>query len=182
MNNSSAVIGCCCLLLFIFASYAASDKERDKPKIESKLIENDQHESLSEELPATEFLDWNEILGIQDDNYDDPFLNSITIDAEDDTFSFDLVDDSPDFTFDDIGNHDLFFNPDFITIDPFASEVTGYDEMETYQSLVEKKFKEVIERLEKLEEDNKYSESQLADAKTIKKLEEKNHISPKLHL
>ena len=106
-------------------------------------------------------------------------MNSIidSLDAEDDTFSFDLVDDSPDFTFEDIGNHaDLSFNPDFITIDPFASEVTGYDEMETYQSLVEKKFKEVIERLEKLEEDNKYSESQLADArKTIKKVAENNH-------
>jgi hypothetical protein len=179
MNNSSAAIGCCCLLLFISALAAASDKERDKPKIESKLIENDQHESLSEELPATEFLDWNEILGIQDDNYDDPFLNSImdSLDAEDDTFSFDLVDDSLDFTFDDIGNHaDLSFNPDFITIDPFASEVTGYDEMEIYQSLVEQRFRELTERLEKLEDDNKYSESQLSDArKKIKKLEEKNN-------
>ena len=177
MNNSSVIIWCCCSLLIIFALYAASDKERDKPKIESKLLKmiNTSHSRSCRH----EFLDWNEILGIQDDNYDDPFLNSIidSLDAEDDTFSFDLVDDSPDFTFEDIGNHaDLSFNPDFITIDPFASEVTGYDEMETYQSLVEKKFKEVIERLEKLEEDNKYSESQLADArKTIKKLEEKNH-------
>lgn len=180
MNNSSVIIWCCCFLLIIFVLAAALNKERDRPKIESKLIEKDQNESLSEELPVDEFEDLYSILGIPHEEYSQwPSIESLfdSLDSEDDTLSVDLGDDLHDFTFDDIGNHaDFSFNPDSITNDPFATEVTGNDEMEIYKLRVERMLREFTERLEKLEDDNKYSESQLSDArKKIKKLEEKNN-------
>ena len=125
-------------------------------------------------LPHEEYSQWPSIESLFD-----------SLDSEDDTLSVDLGDDLHDFTFDDIGNHaDFSFNPDSITNDPFATEVTGNDEMEIYKLRVERMLREFTERLEKLEDDNKYSESQLSDArKNDKKIRrKKQHISPKLHL